>query len=242
MNSNFEYVPYPLSDHIFKTFKSGKIQKRSSREILATIDSLRPILANFYLPESELTYTNILYPHDVAKILALSRTDKWPNYNIDEIVEFIVTNWIKENVKNPSKYLTDLWNAIRKTECEIGMMARLNADAIAKTSFDRVKISTKYGVITQESHQKSTLDTATRQKIKHLLQHEFVNDSNILYERISALHRHHTIEQTILSWIGYMAVRTILISSPAPIAFNGQLLIQQPKMLNISAQPSNLQT
>ena len=222
---NTEYVPYQLSDHVFKNFKDGKIIKKSTSDIISIINNINPMLASFYLPESELIYTNDLYPHQVAKLLALSNTDKWPGYDVNELVEFILAKWLKEYVDDPSEYLVNLWNAIIKTNCEDGMMARLNIDIITKPFNERIIINTKNGKITQEI-QSPQLTNAIKQRIKQLLQDRFISSNNILYEKISALHRHYTIEQKILSWIGYIAVKTIIISSPAPITFNGRLLIQ----------------
>lgn len=224
-----EYVPYQLSDHVFERFKSGRVQKRSAAELWYITSIVESLISDFYLPESDLTYTNILYPHDVAKILSMSKTDKWPsNYDVDEIIEYIITKWIKKTVINPTEYLNKLWSAIKDTECEIGMMTRLNIDAISKVNIEKVMIITKRGTIVQEQiNKKPTLTNEAKTYIKQLLNDQFINNIDILYNRIKSLHNSYTIEQTLLSWIGYIAVRTIISTASAPIAFNNRLLIQQ---------------
>ena len=167
--------------------------------------------------EGELQYANILYPLDAAKIILLSWTGKISE-DIDETIEKLFKEWYVKNGLKEDEYTKELWTAIQHLDCKLGVQYRLNVDALTQLIPQRTEISTKFGRIRCESNlhktEKKPLSKEAKHKIRALFSKDFISNINVLYNHIGGIKSNYTIEQTILSWIGYIVVRTIAEHSP----------------------------
>ena len=207
-------------------------KKQSSNNTQNTPISEQYELDKVTFIEGELQYANTLYPLDAARIILLSWTGKISE-DIDETIEVLFKEWYVKNNLKEDEYTKELWTAIQHLDCKLGVQYRLNVDAITQLVPQKVHINTKFGRIKCESNlhktEKKPLSKEAKCKIRALFSKDFINDINILYNHIGGLRSNYTIEQTILSWIGYIVVRTIAEHSPRSITFESKKYLLEHK-------------
>ena len=237
-----EYVPpqlpttrstYDRSKFIFNNFKSNVIQekltgvqieraRRAINNAKAQHGAIRADKINF-------RYIDKIYSTEAAEALLLSGTSYWPGTDLDDILEGILLLWLKN--KNPDhirEYVATLSDAINESNCMEGIYLRLNLNTVTHPLPDSIRIHTHFGIVSQtKPPHKSAFTGELRNKMKSFLHREgqYIGSLNIIYDGLARIKQEYTLEQTLLSWIGYIVVRAMVENSRGQ-SKGGQLLIE----------------
>jgi|19_taG_2_1085344.scaffolds.fasta_scaffold00118_15 hypothetical protein len=188
-----------------------------------------------------LKYANELYPIEATTILQLSRTSHWPGYEPDVVLEKCLTIWLERKIDDPNIYSVSLLRALEELDCLEGVYLRLNFDAVAQPEISSVRITTPLGTTTQKREpRKSVLMGAARKRIREFLkgQQKYSANLNPIYSGLQRIYQTYDLEQSLLSWMGYLVVRSVANTSQPVIAGNQLLIAQQPKE-NSSPTPNS---
>lgn len=225
------YVETSLSEQINQHMKSGKHReyfgeaelKQALAHISHALLKLGPIV-----DETQFVYSGILYHPLAPSILELSRSDYWTGHDIDGVLEGLLKSWLKETKPNYDEFMKTLFEAIYNLECIQGVLLRLNFDAVSQPAHSRTIINTRFGTITKESEPRHQVLLGTaREEAKRLLsnQKQFSRDLNHITNGLRSIHQTYTLEQTLISWMGYIILRAIIESTSIPIRIVDQRVL-----------------
>lgn len=244
---NRKYVPLDRN-HLAAQMGSNRRRKTlSAAEYQRQMDRIAEVLKERgigygHLMMSEAQYEDTLYPRQAALILTLSRTRYWPGFEVDAILEACLSQWIKENVENLDDYARQLYEAILELDCIDGLFLRLNHDVVAQPDTSTIRVSTSHGSVEVGSSQprRQVLLGKARQHMKTLLQREgqYMGSLDHVYAGLKNIHDSHNIEQALLSWMGYLIVRS-LAENHQPVISGNRLLIEQRQEDNLLPAPSS---
>jgi len=194
-------------------------------------------------------HCNELYPIEAASILQLSRTKWWPGFDVDAVLEACMTEWLQRKVQGAHEddYIATfsklLLNALEELKCLEGVYLRLNHDVVAQPDLSSVRIVTPVGTVTHRTEpRRNVLMGAVRERVRTLLQSQnaYANQLDVIYNGLQRIHQTYNLEQSLLSWMGYLIVRSVA-ANQQPIITENQLLIaqQQPRIEapNPNSQP-----
>jgi hypothetical protein len=181
----------------------------------------------------EYHYTNILYPADALTILAFSRSIHWPtSLQPDFVLETLLLNWLR--TISITNYTKDLFEAMQKLKCEDGMFLRLNFDTIAQPDMTSIKIYNTE-IKTEQNKPKSTAFTGElRRNMRQFLidYGRFTTNIDTLYTGLETIHYQYNLEQSLLSWMGYIIVKGLIK--------NNNMQFTKGQLLSITNQTSNI--
>jgi hypothetical protein len=238
-----KYVPLDRN-HLAAQMGSDQRRRKFSTDYGHATAHIEKALREDVVLRYEGKYVDILYPERAAEILQLSRTRYWPGYEVDAVLEACLTKWIKENVGDLDEYARILYEAIIELECTDGLFLRLNHDVVAQPDTSTIRVSTTQGSVEVGSGQprRQVLMGRARQHMKVLLQREgqYASSLDVIYNGLKRIHDSHTIEQSLLSWMGYLVVRSIA-ENHQPVISENRLLIEQRQEDNSSPTPNSQQ-
>lgn len=156
-------------------------------------------------------YINELYPKFAIETLILSRFDqKWPVWTtIDNVLYHIMDCWIREWISNnkttAQEYIQVLSCAIKSLNCEEGMYIKLNMDLLSTS----MSIQYKDRIIAPRN-----INTENKKLLKDALQklNQYYTNVDKLYQKAKQIHDEYTIEQSLISWIGFITTKATLIA------------------------------
>lgn len=159
-------------------------------------------------------YSDILYPDALLKIITMQRQGKINIYGqmFDDLCEYIMVKWIKSNHSDKHEYIRKLVKAMKLQDCTNELIVRLQAEATKPRD----------GVINVKLHSElnrayiatSVVSAKTQHKIKEFLSHYKIGLSNIddIDAKMKSAIRTCNLEQTVLSWLGCIIIKSILES------------------------------
>lgn len=154
---------------------------------------------------SILKFAGELYPTDAAVVLALSRTKHWTS-QIDKFLEVFLAGWLANNITTPEEYLKNLIETLHKEDCIEDMYAKLNLIAIVNPA-DSISIRTQNKTLKVQTADAQKGQQNLRQFL--INQGKFTANIDTLYNILKHTSRTYTIEQSLLSWIGHLIIRTV---------------------------------
>lgn len=240
--SSSEYVPpqlptrptYDRSKFIFNNFKSNVVQEKLTE---AQLDRIRRAINNAKAQHGAIRadrinfrHINKIYSEEAAEALLLSSTNYWPGADLDDVLEGILLIWLKN--KNPNdirEYVAALSDAINESNCMEGIYLRLNLNTVTHPLPDNIRIHTHFGTVSQtKPPHKSAFTGELRDKMKSFLiqEEQYTGSLNIIYDRLAGIKQEYTLEQNLLSWMGYIVIRAMVDNSNGPSKPGRQLLIE----------------
>ena len=203
------------SRQIFDSMKSTVTKERLSE---AQVNTFRNVIrnaaaqhGNIYIDQNEFPHVGILYPKEAAEAMLLSRTQNWPGYDLDTVLEGFMFQFIKnqDDVKTFVKKLSDGIYSVKAME---GVMLRLNLQTIAIPSMERMSVRTQFGTVTQTKiPRRSAFTGDLRKRMKIFLQNQgaFAQQIEVVYRGLERIDRSYTTEQKMLGWMGYIVTRAM---------------------------------
>ena len=224
---------YDRSKFIFNNFKSNVIQEKLTE---VQIERARRAINNAKAQHGAIRtdkinfrYMDKIYSTEAAEALLLSGTSYWPGADLDDILEGMLLLWLKN--KNPDhirEYVAALSEAINESNCMEGIYLRLNLNTVTHPLPDSIRIHTHFGTVSQtKPPHKSAFTGELRNKMKSFLHREgqYIGNLNTIYDGLARIKQEYTLEQTLLSWMGYIVVRAMVENSKGQ-SKGRQLLIE----------------
>lgn len=229
-----KYVPISLS-LLAKRIKSGRFREDfTAADYRNALTHIRIALSEVGGPLvafGDYKYADKLYPRDALTVLALSRTRFWPGFDTDAVLETMLSQWLQQVIENYTIFARRLFEAAHERDCLDGIFLRLNHDIIIQPEVTRISIATKFGAVTQEREpRRQVLTGEARERVKRFLQQQrkFTGEINIVYEGLSRIYRQYDLEQSLISWMGYLVMRAIAQGSDMQVRISGKKLLMLP--------------
>lgn len=235
-----EYVPIDrnhLAMQIGSTTRREQFTRADYYNALPTIQEALKKSSSF-VPQTK--YAGILYPEEAVAMLQLSRSRHWPGYSPDGVLEYCLVEWMSKIEQSPEEYAQNLFNALHELDCLEGVYLRLNHDVIALMDMSTIRITTPIGsTVHKKRPRRDVLIGETRKRVKTFLQKEgkFAGHIDVVYSGLQRVHATYDLEQSLLSWMGYIIVRTIA-ENFQPAIFGNRLVIEQQRV-GIPGPPPN---
>lgn len=157
---------------------------------------------------SNCKYVNILYPPEAMNILALSRSDKWPGFEVDTILLRVLSEWFH---KDHGEFINQTFHALDDLKCVEGLLLRLNLDILLPTTTDTIRIKTAIKTVTlQKNEQVFTITQRAQIKQILLTNRQYISNRDTVYSKLAQLHNSYFIEQAMVSWIGYLVTKVLI--------------------------------
>lgn len=163
-------------------------------------------------------YHDILYPAEALSILAMSR-QMLEHFNPDNLLEAKLAEWLQRNVIDYNQYSLKLFEAIGELGCMEGVYLRANLLIIAPPEPTRVRIAggnrRRPQVVERVPHK--SLGSTQRRRLRDMLveKKRFDGNLNSVYHRLGRLHTQYNLEQALLSWMGYILMKTAAGKEPS---------------------------
>lgn len=235
---------YDRSRQIFSSMKSSVTKERlSPGQAEAYIQGIRNAViqhGNIRIDESHYPNIGKLYPKEAVEAMLLARTQYWPGYKLDDVLEGMMYKFVKEH-PNPQQFAHELGEAIRDTDCMAGVMLRLNLQAIAKPSLESISVRTQFGTVTQTKIPRRTAFIGDlREKMKFWLKQQgaFTPHIEVVYRGLARIDQEYSTEQKLLSWMGYLVTRTMAENAKQTKlkGGGGHLLLEEGRSVAASIQ------
>lgn len=231
---NQGYVPWSRNDLVIETMRSHTYKESYAKNDYLRdkqlVDAALYEHGNIVADKNNHKHIDKFYPEYAMRALILSRTQYWPDCDIDAFLEAVLTEWLSKHLDDPEEYVYELFEAIEKEKCMSGTFLRLNLNVVAQPGADNITISAgqtarihphwhvdnrpKQPVqqvrITKEPR-KDVFTGNLRRKVKQFLQQQnkFTGNINVIYNGLKRNHDTFTHEQSLLGWMGYLVLRAI---------------------------------
>lgn len=227
-NNDIDYVPFHSDEMILSIIKNLSYESEYTQSKYQS-DKIRieKILSRLggELEFADCKYADKLYPRSALSILALSRTNNWPyEINIDKYLEIMLVEWSRNNINDPQTYVSELLAAINDRECINGILTRLNYHILVQDEDDEIIIR---GIGIKKPVKQQNFNVDLKRKIAAFLksQNNFTNKMSEVYKALSDNHGLYDHEQALMSWMGYLIIKTIAQNTESFRYEHGDILI-----------------
>lgn len=234
-NNDIDYVPFHSDEMILSIIKNLSHESEYTQSKYQS-DRIRieAILSKLggELEFVDCKYADKLYPRLALSILALSRTNNWPyDINIDKYLEAMLVEWSHNNINDPQTYVSDLLSAIDHRQCINGILTRLNYHVLVQDEDDEIVIR---GIEIKKPIKQQNFNSDLKRKIAIFLksQNNFTNKISEVYKTLSNNHESYDHEQALMSWMGYLIIKTIAQNTDS-FKYDGDTILITNKIKNI---------
>ena len=114
---NIDYIPIDRNHVAIQCGSTTRRDTFTPQDYDKAIEFIKLALNEHPIVLPELKYANELYPIEAATILQLSRTQHWPGYEPDAVLEFCLMSWFKRDVVDPGEFSSLLFKALAEMDC-----------------------------------------------------------------------------------------------------------------------------
>lgn len=160
------------------------------------------------------TYTDQLYPLEALSILAVSRADGY-QFQPDDLLEQFLGDWLRERRGDARDFTRLLFAAIQDRDCADGTIWRLNHYVTAPYN------------IRGWSPAKCREEAQSRRRIGNFLRENktLVRNADKIYMGLAKVHQRFDLEQSLLSWMGYIVIKRLAALDAVPVKYHGNRLM-----------------
>lgn len=242
-----DYIPWTRNEDIIATMQSRTYKATYTRADYTRDKRIihKAMYKHGNITINDCKYLDKFYPTLAMQALILSRTKQGLPIDIDAFLEAVLVEWLSKCMDKPDEYVSDLLEAIENEKCMSGTLLRLNLNAIAEPKYDNITIDTSFQENTDihprwkqpktqpirlvQQPRKEVFTGKLRKQMRQFLkdQQAFTSDIDVIYNGLKRNHETYTYEQSLLSWMGYLVIRTIAEKSDNIKIKNHSILVHK---------------
>jgi len=220
-NDNQDYVPpkaeptYDRSRQIFNSMQSTvKVETLSSNQLRIwkiRFQTAKELHGNIYASNTDFPNIGILYPVEAAEAMMLSQTKYWPNFKLDDFLEGIIYEFIKDQL-DIKAFVQLLGDKIYERKAIDGAMLRLNLQTIVQPTMESINIRTPFGTVSQTTvPRQNAFKGEVRRKMRLFLERQkaFTTCLEVVYKGLQRIDQTYDSERKMLGWMGYVITRAM---------------------------------